>query len=296
MSIAQCQGCHSSRFRSFEQDHPEFYNFPYERRTRIQFNHASHLDQHFSRKERTVFDCNGCHRPHEAGRQMLTRTFEKTCAECHAKQIVADTQPVFVIPALDLESLEDREVDIGSWPEEGFEGISAPMRLMLSARPGLRSALALVDEIEDLEDLSDEDEVTDEHLEAVATVAWSIKSLLAEISLSGHDAIAWYLQASLGVELPAKAVSELAGGLPQETVLEMIDAWFPEIEEELEDHRAGLKVPTTAGSIALCDAKFLFGREPRTFLDIKNWGLGVCKNQSRRTGELSQTSVRATSG
>ena len=48
MTNAQCQGCHSNRFRSFEQDHPEFYNFPYERRTRIWFNHASHIDQHFS--------------------------------------------------------------------------------------------------------------------------------------------------------------------------------------------------------------------------------------------------------
>ena len=246
MTNSQCQGCHSSRFRSFEQDHPEFYTFPYERRTRINFNHASHIDQHFSKKERTVFDCSGCHRPDAAGHQMLTRTFDKTCAECHANQIVADAQPVFVIPALDLESLEDREVDIGSWPEEGFEGISAPLRLMLSARSELRAALALVDEIEDLEDLSDEDEVTDEHLEAVATVAWSIKSLLAEIALGGHGTIAWYLEASLGMELPAKAVSELAGGLPQQTVLEMIDVWFPEIEDELEDHQAGLKVPTTA--------------------------------------------------
>ena len=177
---------------------------------------------------------------------MLVRNFEVTCAECHEKQIIADAQPVFVIPALDLESLEDRDVAIGSWPEEGFEGISPVMRLLLSAKPQLRNALALVDEIEDLEDLSDEDEITDEHLEALAIVVWGIKSMLSDIALSGHDGIAWYLQASLGVELPNKAVRELAGGLPQQAVLEMIDVWFPELEDELQAYQAGLSVPTSA--------------------------------------------------
>ena len=263
MTNAQCQGCHSNRFRSFEQDHPEFYSFPYERRTRIWFNHASHIDNHFTKRERTVFACNGCHRPHAAGHQMLVRNFEKACAECHEKQIVADAQPVFVVPILDLDSLEDRDVDIGAWPDDGVEGIAPLMRLLLSARPELREALALVDEIEDLEDLSDEDEVTDEHLQALATVTWGVKSLLADIALSGHGGIAWYLQASLGVELPTTAITELSGGLPEDTLREMIDVWFPKMDKELEAYQAGLSVPTR--TIAL--------RTPSPGFSVANRGL-----------------------
>ena len=54
MANAQCQGCHTSRFRSFEKDHPEFYSFPYERRTRIFFDHTS-LSNSIFRKKNAVF-------------------------------------------------------------------------------------------------------------------------------------------------------------------------------------------------------------------------------------------------
>jgi hypothetical protein len=37
-----CQSCHHERYRSFADDHPDFGAWPYERRTRIVFNHASH--------------------------------------------------------------------------------------------------------------------------------------------------------------------------------------------------------------------------------------------------------------
>ena len=284
MTNIQCQGCHSNQFRSFEQDHPEFYNFPYERRTRLWFNHLNHIDKHFSKKERTVFDCNGCHRPHEAGRQMLVRNFEQTCGECHARQIVTDTQPVFVMPALDLESLEDRDVDIGVWPEEGFEGIAPVMRLLLNAHPELREALTRIDEIEDLEDLSDEDAVTDEHLEAVATVAWGIKSLLADLARSGHDGLAWYLKASLGEDLPNKALAELSGGLPQHTMLKMIDAWFPELEDELENYQAGLTPPTTAVTLGGANKQVSFSASKRGLLPdstLDDWAFVKTSNSQK---------------
>ena len=122
--------------------------------------HASKRNKHFLKKSKTTFDCVSCHIPHENGTSMLTRNFQNTCAECHKRQIVADAHPVLVIPALDLDSLEEREVEIGDWPEEGIEGLSPFLRLMLIAQPQLNESLTLVDEIEDLYEMIGAGKVT----------------------------------------------------------------------------------------------------------------------------------------
>ena len=49
-----CQTCHQQRYESFAGDHPDFGIWPYERRTRIAFNHASHRDKHFVEKKTGV--------------------------------------------------------------------------------------------------------------------------------------------------------------------------------------------------------------------------------------------------
>lgn len=242
----QCQACHSKQFSAFDVDHPELERFPYKQRTHIVFDHLSHLNKHFSKKERKVFDCNGCHLPHDNGANMLVRDFDDTCAECHSNQIVADAQPVLVVPALDIDSLDERDIDIGAWPDEGVEGISPYLRLLLSARPKMREALALVDEIDDLEDLSDEDEVTEEHLEAVATIAWGVKRVLLDLSLGGHQGLESYLSTVLGQDLPASMSTSLAAGLPYQVLTDMLETWFPNVDDELGEYQAGRDVPTRA--------------------------------------------------
>jgi hypothetical protein len=57
---AACQTCHQRPFDRFAGNHPDFVAWPYERRTRIAFDHASHSAKHFP-KEKTTFDCRICH-------------------------------------------------------------------------------------------------------------------------------------------------------------------------------------------------------------------------------------------
>jgi hypothetical protein len=47
MNDSGCQTCHQQRYESFAADHPDFGAWPYERRTRIAFNHSSHQAKHF---------------------------------------------------------------------------------------------------------------------------------------------------------------------------------------------------------------------------------------------------------
>ena len=43
ISNEQCRSCHVLKFDSFDGHHPNFENYPFERRTRIIYDHASHF-------------------------------------------------------------------------------------------------------------------------------------------------------------------------------------------------------------------------------------------------------------
>ena len=67
MDNVACQSCHQQRYESLATDHPDFGIWPYERRTRIVFNHASHSGKHFAEKKQ-AFDCRTCHVSDTSGR------------------------------------------------------------------------------------------------------------------------------------------------------------------------------------------------------------------------------------
>ena len=48
MSNKRCVACHAERFTSLSRGHPEFSSFPFDRRSRINFDHGSHLGTHFA--------------------------------------------------------------------------------------------------------------------------------------------------------------------------------------------------------------------------------------------------------
>ena len=168
----QCQVCHASSFQSFAVGHPEFDNYVYKRRSRIYFDHVSHYGQHFvepvthdlsegqARKtqsatpaadtllpDRTAAEskshsCSSCHVADTSGRYMLVRDFRQSCASCHQDQIEDDTMPgvaVLALPALDLQTLRDKQVDIGEWPE------SYPQHVQASGRFTPVSKLLMLD-------------------------------------------------------------------------------------------------------------------------------------------------------
>ena len=47
ISNEQCRSCHVVKFDSFDGQHPKFQNYPFERRTRIIYDHASHFGKHY---------------------------------------------------------------------------------------------------------------------------------------------------------------------------------------------------------------------------------------------------------
>lgn len=85
-----CQSCHTVQFASFANGHPEFDTPLSDRRPRIAFDHAAHLDRHFGATEsagKVPETCSTCHLPSDDGRAMLTASFETMCASCHRDDI-----------------------------------------------------------------------------------------------------------------------------------------------------------------------------------------------------------------
>jgi cytochrome c len=78
----RCQSCHTNRFASFTNGHPEFTDYPAHRDTRISFNHQSHSTKHFASKSK-AFDCKSCHldesQPSAVGPVGRSVSFEKAC-------------------------------------------------------------------------------------------------------------------------------------------------------------------------------------------------------------------------
>jgi predicted CXXCH cytochrome family protein len=178
-----CHTCHQTQFHSFSNDHPEFVNWPYERRTRIAFDHASHSLRHFVDAQRE-FVCTTCHTQHQSG-QMLAVQGYSSCAECHDKKIEQSAStgvPVVALPMLDVELLRESGIALGNWPEAAtgdFDGTLPPvMRAMLNLDPEVSQALSLLGPDFDFLDLDLDDPA---QVAAVGQVAVGIKRMVARI-------------------------------------------------------------------------------------------------------------------
>jgi len=241
---AQCQVCHSAQFASFGRGHPEFAAYPYQRRTRLFFDHQSHLEKHFTgeMKDRAPQSCQHCHTTESNGRLMLVRSFQETCAACHAGQIQGEGMTnkgvaFFSVPELDVESLESHGRRIGEWPRA--DGQLTPfMELLLDGDPGVREALASLRGVQ-LFDLS---KASAEQLAAAEKVAWGVKSLLFDLTTGGHE----MLLKRLGMEGPAGRAplpTALTGHLARAAVMAAQEQWMPHLLTEVPNHRQGLPPP-----------------------------------------------------
>jgi len=241
----RCQVCHQASFDSFSKGHPEFANYPFKRRTRLIFDHAKHLQEHFSDKAVAAFapkDCNACHVASSNGSFMLVRTFEQSCAACHAGQIEGEGRAgdkgiaFFRVPGLDAASLEAKGRPVGDWPADADGPVTPFMRLLLAHDAAASAALRKLSGA-DLTDLRNADE---DRLAAAETLAWAVKSLFADLVTSGQEAII----TRLGEIDPAAARIELRGmtaQLPRDGLLSAQAAWFPSLFTEVANRRAGIK-------------------------------------------------------
>ena len=242
---ARCQSCHQLTFPSFSEDHPEFGDYPYLRRTRIIFDHDSHNRKNFPEKAKQGVKppetCNSCHAPDATGRFMVTADFTDTCALCHSEDIIGETvagpkgTPVIAVPELDLETLQERGIAIGEWPEAPLAfDVSPYTKLLIAADPTVADDLQVIAET-DLQDLTD---ASDLELLAVARVAWAIKGLLFDLIISGMGILETQVEASLDSALDTDTVGRLIGHIPQDVIAAAGAAWFPNLKQEVVAYRA----------------------------------------------------------
>jgi len=250
----KCQVCHQASFDSFSKGHPEFANYPFERRTRLIFDHAKHLQEHFSDKAVSAFapkDCNACHVASSTGSFMLVRNFEQTCAACHAGQIEGEGRAgdkgiaFFRVPGLDAATLEAKGRPVGEWPSDADGPITPFMRLLLARDEDASAALKKLKGV-DLTDLRD---ASEDRLAAAETLAWAVKSLFADLVTSGQQAMI----TRLGDVDPAAARNQLramTAQLPRDGLLAAQAAWFPSLFAEVANFRAGIRPVARAAPAA----------------------------------------------
>ena len=239
----QCQVCHLEQFDRFAQDHPPLGVYPYGRRTRIIFNHRSHLEDYFPDEEREDLSCVSCHAPDPTGRTMGVNDFTATCGDCHDDDVRTAGKGgiAFInLPALDVRGLRRTGIDPGQWPNVEKPRATSPfVSLLLADDERLsdddrKAILELGSGPVSVSDLSQFERL------AIGRWAWTFKQLLFDLRGNGHAAIEGRLLSSrlTGDARPTKeALGHLTNSLDRETIRVAIDQWFPDLTREIEAFR-----------------------------------------------------------
>ncbi len=243
ISNERCVTCHKAQFMSFSEGHPQYAKYPYLRRTRIQFDHISHMDKHF--RDEKLSDhapgpCWDCHELDRAGQLMLVKPFETVCVACHGGQVEGDGRSdnyaiaVIGVPRLDLVMLWDRGAAIGEWPKHAAGRITPFMDLLLSSDENYKNAKSILENLK-LKELSlkkfhgaDENQIA-----AVEKLAWSVKGLLFDLRTRGLTELKTRLKQAFERELTTVEVARLTGLLPSGLVEVAQRNWFPALMSEV---------------------------------------------------------------
>ncbi|HER27590.1 MAG TPA: hypothetical protein ENI69_10820, partial [Rhodospirillales bacterium] len=142
------------------------------------------------------------------------------------------------LPGFDLESLQDADINIGSWPEYAEQPLAPFMKLMLAAKGSLKNDIETLEDI----DLLDLEDAEPEVLQAVERVAWGVKELIYDLMVNGPMMI--IKSVTMSSEMTDEEASDLVSALPFEVVRSTSLKWFPNLIDELERHKAGEILPT----------------------------------------------------
>jgi predicted CXXCH cytochrome family protein len=239
-SEAQCQVCHRVQFASLAKGHPEFASYPYQRRTRIYFDHASHISGYFSTKEKAPTSCGACHVPAVSGGKMIVNSFEQSCALCHADNISKSSSVAFFrVPGIDFISLARAGISIGQWPRNADDKLTPFMELLLGTDISGGKVLATL-KGKDLLDLSS---ASPEQLAAASRLAWAVKEFLYDFEAEGQPFLIKRLQEGLPRGQTSVQLTALTGGLPRAGLISWRKEWMPDLVREVSDYRRGVLPP-----------------------------------------------------
>ena len=258
ISNEKCGSCHVVKFDSFDGHHPKFENYPFKRRTRIIYDHASHFGKHFPEvakkypSRRIPDTCSDCHNSREDKRVMAVAPFEQTCTACHLDQIIGKERAsgpkgiaFLALPGLDLRTLKEKNALIGEWPDASEAELTPFMKVMISRDEQGRALIKTVDSL-NLQDLTD---ANDDQIKAVTNLVWEIKGLFyALISGKASDVLA-DLNIGSGAKLSANLVADLTANIPRDVVISAQLQWLPNLATEMANRRGGWSTAITlAGS------------------------------------------------
>ncbi len=243
MPDTQCQTCHVKQFNSFQDGHPEFTNFPFERRTRIIFDHAAHFAKYIP-KTRTdgkvsgklPETCANCHKIDGSKGLMVVKRYDTMCATCHAGQIAGAERAsgpkgvtFLTLPGLDLTVLRERNADIGEWPEDAEAEISPMMKLLIGSDDKRREILDAVEKL-DLLDLTD---ASDDDIAMVEKLVWEVKSLIYQFTaVKPRDAMKM-LSPEMGGNINTGLLARLTANMPRDVMQGVQRDWLPNLPAEV---------------------------------------------------------------
>jgi hypothetical protein len=255
ISNEKCGSCHVVKFDSFDGHHPKFENYPFERRTRIIYDHAEHFAKHFAEiaekypARRIPATCSDCHNSHEDRRVMAVAPFEQTCTACHLNQIIGKERAsgpkgvaFLTLPGIDLQTLKKKNAPIGEWPDASDAELTPFMKMVISRDERGRTLIKAVNGL-NLQDLT---EATDDQITTVTNLVWEIKGLFyALISGKASDVLA-DLDIGSGEKLSANLVADLTANMPRDVVISAQQQWLPNLATEMADRRGGWSTAITA--------------------------------------------------
>ena len=243
MADAQCHTCHSVQFDDFHGSHPEFDSYPFRRRTRINFDHSGHFKKHFPewRNKKNAKDippaCTDCHTATADGGHMDIKPFEQICTACHLDQITGverATGPkgitLISLPGIDVETLNEKNVDIGEWPEDAEGEISPLMRLLIGRDEKHRKTLKVTDEL----DLLDLTEASDAQIAEVKNLAWEVKRLFHTLTTAGMTDFFRRIKSATGARISKDLATQLSASMPHDVLLAAQREWLPNLASEIE--------------------------------------------------------------
>lgn len=247
MSDLQCQVCHASAWRSIV-THPQWRTFPHHDESSIGYAHDVHFRLHFKEAAKDGITppdkCSDCHRGEENG-NMLLRGFA-ACAGCHEDQITADNAHFVVLapPGMDLETMETR--NIGEWPEYAEAEPNAFLLLMLKEGGYMTAA-----ELKTLGglDLFDLTEANEDETNAAVKLARAFKQLMFDLQTHGPEVLVRAARQS-GAAPDNAAQVALAASMPPGVVDAAVNAWFPNLANEMAQLANGAQVETSFTDIA----------------------------------------------
>lgn len=259
ISNEQCRSCHVVKFDSFDGHHPKFENYPFQRRSRIVYDHAGHFDKHYPElkkkdpAKRIPDTCASCHNSGDDKRVMGVAPFERTCSGCHLDQIIGKERATgpkgiafLTVPGLDLQTLKAKNAPIGEWPDGSDAALTPFMKVMIARNERGLGLLKTVDGL-NLQDLAN---ASDRQIKAVTELAWEVKALFHALIKGKASDVLGDLNVGGGAKLSASLVADLTASIPRDVVVSAQQEWLPNLAAEMAKPRGSASLEGLSSSNA----------------------------------------------